>query len=115
MKGQNIKKGDTVCIINTARNDYEFVTETKVTSAGSKFIVTECSGNSNKFDSDTHRSEYLGYIIYKGAKDECEQYIKDRNEAKKLVREIIHYLEWCEPDPKKVKEIYNMLSTIVKE
>lgn len=109
MRGQDIKKGDTVCIINTAKNDYEFVTETKVTSAGSKHIVTEHSGNSNKFGSETHHSEYLGYLLYKGTKSECEEYIKERNEAKGLIRSIIHYLEWGEPDPKVVKEIYNLI------
>lgn len=109
MRGQDIKKGDTVCIINTAKNDYEFVKETKVTSAGSKFIVTEYSGNSNKFSSETHHSEYLGYLLYKGTKSECEEYIKDRNEARGLIREIVHQLEWGEPDPKVVKEIYNLI------
>lgn len=109
MKGQDIKKGDTVCIINTAKNDYEFVTETKVTSAGSKHIVTEHSGNSNKFGSDTHHSEYLGYLLYKGTKSECEEYIKERNEAKGLIHKIIRHLEWGEPNPKVVKEIYNLI------
>lgn len=109
MRGQDIKKGDTVCIINTSKNDYKFVTETKVTSAGSKHIVTEHSGNSNKFGSETHHSEYLGYLLYKGTKSECEEYIKDRNEARGLIREIVHQLEWGEPDPKVVKEIYNLI------
>jgi hypothetical protein len=109
MKGQDIKKGDTVCIISTAKNDYEFVTETKVTSAGSNHIVTEHSGNSNKFGSETHHSEYLGYLLYKGTKSECEEYIKERNEAKGLIHKIIHYLEWGEPDPKVVKEMYNLI------
>lgn len=109
MKGQDIKKGDTVCIINTARNDYEFVTETKVTSAGSKNIITEYSGNTNKFGTETHHSEYLGYLLYKGTKSECEEYIKERNEAKGLIREIVHKLEWGEPDPKVVKKIYNLI------
>jgi len=109
MKRQDIKKGDTVCIINTAKNDYEFVTETEVTSAGSKFIVTKHSGNSNKFGSETHRSEYLGYLLYKGTKAECEEYIKERNEAKGLINKIVRHLEWGEPDPKVVKEIYNLI------
>lgn len=109
MKGQNIKKGDTVCIINASKNQYEFVAETTVVSSGAKYITTVYSGNSNKFGTETHHSEYLGYLLYKGTKSECEEYIKERNEAKGLIREIIHYLEWCEPDPKKVKEIYNML------
>lgn len=109
MRGQDIKKGDTVCIINTAKNDYEFVTETKVTSAGSKNIITEHSGNTNKFGSETHHSEYLGYLLFKGTKSECEEYIKERNEAKGLIRKIIHYLEWGEPNPKVVKEMYNLI------
>ena len=109
MRGQDIKKGDTVCIINTAKNDYEFVAETKVTSSGSKYIVTEHSGNSNKFGSETHHSEFYGYLLYKGTKSECEEYIKDRNEARILIRKIVHKLEWGEPDPKVVKEIYNLI------
>ena len=109
MRGQELKKGDTVCLINAAKNDYEFVAETTIKSAGKKYITTEYNGDKNKFDAQTHHSEFCGYIIYKGTKEECEEYVKARNEAKKLKRKIISHLEWGEPDPKIVKQIYQMI------
>lgn len=109
MKGQEFKKGDTVCVINGAKNEYEFVTETTVKSVGKKYITTEYNGDNNKFDTQTHHSEFLGYILYKGTKEKCEEYVKDRNEAKKLKRKIISHLEWGEPEPKLVKQIYKMI------
>lgn len=109
MKGQDIKKGDVVSIIDRSKNELFFVTETEAVSVGRKYIVTKHCGNTNKFGIDTHYSEYLGYMLYKGNEAECREYIKEKNEANLLVRDIVRFFEYGDPDPKLVKEVYQMI------
>lgn len=111
----DIKKGDTVCIIDGSRNEDRFVCETIVETCGSKYITTSHTGRGNKFSKQSLHSDFMGYRLFKGNKEECLKHIEEKKEKKKMIKEISHYLDWCDPDYEFVKRIYNEMKEITEE
>ena len=90
---EKIKKGDVVCIYDRHKPIKETtIVETTVVSAGRKYITTEYDRH-NKFDSESLCSDWGGYALFKGTKEECKAYLLKTIEAKKMCREISDYFD----------------------
>lgn len=90
---EKIKKGDVVCIYDKYKPIKETrIVETTVVSVGRKYITTEYDKH-NKFNSESLYSDWGGYALFKGTKEECEAYLLKTIEAKKMCREIRDYFD----------------------
>jgi len=88
---KKIKKGDIVCVYYF-HGDRKEIHETEVISSGAKYITTKYDQR-NKFDAKVFHSEYGGYDLFKGTKEECEKYLSKLEDIKVKCREIIKYFD----------------------
>lgn len=94
MENKKIKKGDP-CVIVERYNSSKGRTprETKVLSAGRKWIYVECFGKTNKFDVETLHSDYGGYNLFIGNLEEYNEAIRINEIKNKLKEEINSSIE----------------------
>lgn len=94
MEKKKIKKGDP-CVITNRYNSSKSRNprETKVLSAGRKWIYVESFGKSNKFDAETLCSDYGGYNIFIGNLEEYNEYVRLNKIKSRLVDEINSSIE----------------------
>ena len=106
---EKIKKGDFVCIYDRHKPIKETtIVETTVVSAGKKYITTEYDKH-NKFDSESLCSDWGGYALFKGTKEECETYLLKTIEAKKMCREISDYFDRHSYDFDLIEHVHNLI------
>lgn len=104
---KNFKKGDIVCVYYFHGNRKE-IYETEVISSGAKYITTKYDQR-NKFDAKGFHSEYGGYDLFKGTKEECEKYLSKLEDAKIKSREICHYFDSFIDDFDLVNKVYDLV------
>lgn len=88
---KKFKKGDIVCVYSRDAHRQE-IYETEVISSGKKYITTKYD-ISNKFDIDNLCSDWGGYVLFKGTKDECEEYLDKLEDIKVKCRELSRYFD----------------------
>lgn len=104
---KTIKKGDTVCVYYFHGNRKE-IHETEVISSGAKYITTSYDKN-NKFDSESLYSDWGGYSLFKGTKEECETYLSKLEDAKTKCREISNYFDTRIDDFDLISQVYDLI------
>ena len=89
MENKKIKKGDP-CVIVERYNSSKGRTprETKVLSAGAKWIYVEWFNKTNKFDAKTLRSDWGGYDLFIGTLEEYNEAMR-LNEIKSRLEDDI--------------------------
>lgn len=105
---KKIKKGDIVCIYSFHTGSKKEIHETEVISSGTKYITTSYD-RTNKFDTELLRSEFCGYSLFKGTKEECEKYLSKLEDAKIKSREICHYFGSFIDDFDLVNKVYDLV------
>ena len=84
-----IKKGDPCVVIDRySKSKVSDKTETKVISAGSKWIYVERFNKSNKFYIETLRSDLGGYDLFIGTLEEYNEAMR-LNEIKSILKDEI--------------------------
>jgi hypothetical protein len=104
---KQFKKGDIVCVYYFHGNRKE-INETEVISSGKKYITTKYDQR-NKFDAERFHSEYGGYDLFKGTKEECEKYLSKLEDAKIKSREISNYFDSVIDDFDLVNKVYDLV------
>jgi len=104
---KKFKKGDIVCVYYFHGNRKE-INETEVISSGAKYITTKYD-HRNKFDAVNLCSEFGGYSLFKGTKEECEKYLSKLEDAKIKSREISHYFDQFIDDFDLVNKVYDLV------
>lgn len=94
MENKKIKKGDT-CVIIERHNSSKGRTprETKVLSAGAKWIYVETFYKTNKFDAEFLRSDWGGYDLFIGTHEEYNEAVRINEIKNKLKEEINSSIE----------------------
>lgn len=95
MKNKNKPQKGQPCIVVERKYNGQPPTlvETKITSAGSKWIFVEYFYKTNKFDSETLTSDWGGYELFIGTMDEFNEHRKRSEEAKKVRSEIEGFIK----------------------
>lgn len=104
---KKFKKGDIVCVYYFYGNRKE-IHETEVISSGAKYITTKYEQR-NKFDVQSLCSDWGGYSLFKGTKEECEKYLSKLEEAKIKSREISRYFDPFIDDFDLVNKVYDLV------
>lgn len=104
---KKFKKGDIVCVYYSHGGRKE-IYETEIISAGKKYIKTKYDHHNN-FDSESLYSDYGGYNLFKGTKEECEAYLSKLEDAKTKCREISHYFDSLIDDFDLVNKVYDLV------
>jgi len=104
---KKFKKGDIVCVYY-AHGDKKEIHETEVISSGTKYITTKYEQR-NKFDAESLCSDWGGYSLFKGTKEECETYISKFEDAKTKCCEIRSYFEGRIDDFELVNKVYDLV------
>lgn len=104
---KQFKKGDIVCVYYS-HGDRKEIHETEVISSGKKYITTKYDQR-NKFDAERLNSEYGGYDLFKGTKEECEKYLSKLEDTKTKCREIRNYFDPFIDDFDLVNKIYDLV------
>lgn len=110
MEKKKIKKGDP-CVVLEWRTKYESPTQTKVISAGSKWVYVEHFGKTNKFDAETLQSDWGGYHLFIGTIEEYKEAIRIEEEKKNLIEEITNLINKLSADKLQIaKDVIESLS-----
>ena len=98
MKNKNKPQKGQPCIVIERKYNGQppKLTETKIISAGSKWIFVDYFYKTNKFDSETLTSDWGGYDLFIGTMEEFNEYCKRSAEEKKIRNEIAHFIENAE-------------------
>lgn len=92
MEKKKIKKGDTCVIVQRYSNHGRTPKETKVLSAGAKWIYVESFGKTNRFDAESLCSDWGSYDIYPCTLEEYKEAIRVEEEKKNLIEEITNLI-----------------------
>lgn len=101
------KKGDIVCVYSRDAHRRE-IHETEVISSGKKYITTKYF-TSNKFYVDSLCSDWGGYVLFKGTKDECEEYLEKLEDIKVKCRELSKYFDTHFDDFDMIEKVYGIV------
>lgn len=89
MEQKKIKKGDTCVIVERyGSSKGRTPMETKVLSAGAKWIYVEWFNKSNKFDAETMWSDWGGFSLFIGTLEEYNEAMRINQIKNKLEEEI---------------------------
>jgi len=105
---KQFKKGDIVCVYYFHGGSKKEIHETEVISSGAKYIATKYDQR-NKFDAETLCSDFGGYSLFKGSKEECEKYLSKLEDAKIKSRKICHYFDSFIDDFDLVNKVYDLV------